>query len=360
MRGLETLKEVWSFTRPLAGNAVLINMHLTRETLNLADTLKYAGARIIFLPSNKYEPDPVVSSNATKLGAVIRSTDSLNEFSKNYDESYLVIEGNGKIFNEIHNESNPLCIASNIKGISMHTSGGGRIVDSFDHSKIRVPVVAVYKDPLKTDIETGVGTSLTVAASLLRGLSRPIAGRKIAVVGFGNVGRGIALKLRSLGARVTIVEKKASVSLNAELEGFNLDTLQEALTQAELCITTTGTKKVINQSALANAREGILLANVSNQPEEIDVSGCKVIQDAGSSLKYWRTASGRNFGILGDRLQVNHIVGSGNPKELMDISFTIHCLIMDWLVSKKIAVKLHSVPEDIREHAAKLTMRSQP
>jgi adenosylhomocysteinase len=360
MPGLESLKEEFARDKPLAGRGVLLHMHMTPETITLGEVLCSGGAQVAYIPSNRNPSAPAVVRRAEEHGGVVledvAQLDEITEVARNANLTFLVVEGNGRIFMALHQDPPRPAFFNLVCGISEHTSGGGRLVDSFDPAQLLVPVVAVYRNPLKTVIETGLGTSQTVAAALLRGLGKPVAGRRVVVVGFGNVGRGVARILRTLGARVTVVEKREEGCLQAHLEGFHVAGLADALPTADLCVTTTGTKSVVTAGIMEGAKEGLVVANVSNQPHEIDLSGCQSAGSVDGNLVSWMTPSGRSFYVLGGGLQVNHVVEAGNPAELMDLSFSLHALCLCWLVEREPAPGVYPVPQDLMERVAALVL----
>ena len=330
-------------------------MHLTSQTLELGDVLKSGGAGIVYLPSNK-APAPVgLVQQALSSGAsLLQGLDGLDSIAKHFPAhtGFYIIEGNGKIFSALHQAPPLSSFFKQVKGISEHTSGGDRLVDAYDPNRLVVPIVAVYKNALKTVLETGLGTSQTVVAALLRGLRRPLAGRRVVVVGFGNMGRGTADLLRILGARVAIVETSKEARLKAHLAGYQMHELSEILPLADICLTTTGSPHIISTHHLANAKIGIVFANVSNAPDEIYLEDCQPGKMLGDHLQSWSTPEGRNFQVLGAGIQVNHAVEQGNPGELMDLSFTLHALSVRWLVKNSPLPGLYPVPPDLCEEAS--------
>ncbi|MCP4655048.1 MAG: hypothetical protein GY856_06470, partial [bacterium] len=221
MQSLARLRQTFGREKALAGSTVLLNMHLTPETLALGRVLRAGGARLIFLPSNRNPAPPEIVREAEDDGRVLAGAQELAAVDWRATAPCLVVEGNGRIFRELHRpEDSGLPVGEGIVAISEHTSGGGRMVDRFDGDRLRVPVVAVYRDRLKTRLETGLGTSQTVVAALIRGLRRPVAGRRTVVIGFGHVGRGVATSLRTLGARLLVVDVRGEALLEARLAGF--------------------------------------------------------------------------------------------------------------------------------------------
>jgi adenosylhomocysteinase len=231
----------------------------------------------------------------------------------------------------------------------MHTSGGGFKVDAMGDSAL--PLVAVYRDRLKGDVETGLGTAQSCAAALLTALRAPIAGRVIAVVGYGNVGRGVARTLAALGARSVAVDVDPERVVRARLDGVRVETLSGALARAELCITGTGRRGLIARPALERCRTGIVFASLSDQPAEVDVDGCAPLGDVDEWTDAWR-AGDSIFYRLGRGIQVNHVVARGNPAELMDLTFSLHALIVRWLAEAPRPRGVHAVPDQVRTWVA--------
>jgi adenosylhomocysteinase len=322
----------------LAGRRVLLNMHLTRETVALAKTFGATGASLAFFGSNRTLAVPAIAQAAQAQGALYGTFDEVAAF-----EPAFVVEGNGRVFLDAHKRPERW---PSLAGISMHTSGGGAIVDATPSAMLRIPVVAVYRDSLKQQWETGLGTSQSVLAALLRGLKRPLAGHTALVVGFGNVGSGVARALRAVGARVIVAEVRDEAQLRARFEGFRVAAITDALAVADLCITTTGRPGVIRREQLAGARTGLVLANVSNEPREIDLDGCVAGGVHSAWLEWWH--AGRvKVQLLGGGTQVNHVVEEGNPSELMDLSFSLHALVVPWLAEATRAPGVHEVPDEI-------------
>lgn len=354
MPALAALGEEFAEQRPLSDRRVLLHMHLTTETVTLGEVLHRAGAEVVYLPSNRQPAPAVIETLARLRGRVLGGEDDLALLDV---RQTLVVEGNGRIFRGVQAGRRPTGFFRSVQGISEHTSGGGRTVDAAAPDRLRVPVVAVYREPLKAELETGLGTSQSVAAALLRGLGRPLAGRALMVIGFGRVGRGVARTVRTLGARVTVADTAAEARLRAHLDGFAVRDPAEAIAGAEICITATGMPGVVNAELLAGARVGLTLANVSNHPEEIDLAGCRRVGESGV-LSFWQVpAGGPRIALLGGGLQVNHTVEQGNPAELMDLSFAVHALVLTWLRITDPPPAVYSVPAEVRERAAALHLQ---
>jgi adenosylhomocysteinase len=354
MPGLARLADRFARQQPLASLAVLLNMHLSEETASLGEALARGGARLAYLNSGREAPTPrTVRRLAGHGGQVLPTLEALDE-----PAPILVVEGNGRVFTALHGEPPAAGALGRIVGISVHTSGGGRLVDAFEAGggQARIPVAAVYRTPLKATLETGLGTSQTAASALLRGLGAPVAGRRVAVVGYGHVGRGVARTLRTLGARIVVVETRAEAELEAVLAGFAVAPLEQAVADSEIAITATGRSGLVAAPLLETARDGLVLANLGNRPDEIDTAGCARDGEAGGGPAAWRTPGGRRFRVLGGGTQLNHAIGRGNPPELMDLSLSLHGLVLEWLATTQPAPGVLNPPAALVEAAARLCL----
>lgn len=357
MPGLAALASRFAVDRPLDGYDVLLNLHLSDETARLGETLACGGASVVYLNSGVIQPSAhTLRLIAARQGRVLGGLDDLPLAQR----PMLVVEGNGRVFSAIHADARPPPAMERIRAISVHTSGGGHKVDAFEAAggRMRVPIVAVYRSALKAKLETGLGTAQSAAAALLRGLGAPVSGRRVAIVGFGNVGRGLARILRTLGARLSIVEARPEAALEAVLGGYAVLSLTAALPRAEIVVTTTGNSGVITAEALEHAREDQVLATLGDRPDEIDIAGCQREGQRSPHLAAWRTPGGRRFWLLGGGVQLNHVIGRGNPAELMDLSFSLHALSLAWLAATRLAPGVAPPPLALREEAARLCLEA--
>lgn len=356
MPALTAVSAGFAVDRPLTGHDVLLNLHVTPETARLGAVLAAGGARVRYVNSGRVSPSAQLAARIASHGGRILATFADLDAS---DAPLLVVEGNGRVFTALHGGEVPRELAR-VRGISLHTSGGGRRVDEFEErgEALRVPVVAVYRSELKGLLETGLGTSQSTASALLRGLGVPLAGRRVAVIGFGRVGEGIARFFRVLGARITVVEIRAEAALKAKLSGYRVATPAQALRTADMVITTVGAPSVLTAKLFEHARDGVIVGNVSDCPTEIDTTGCRPVGARAPAYAVWETPSGRRFTVLVDGVQVNHMLAGGNPAELMDLSFSLHALSLRWLVTTAPPPAVYAVPAELREHVAALCMGS--
>jgi adenosylhomocysteinase len=350
---LKNIEHTFTKHQPLKGLNVLVHMHLTKEVVCLGECLKAGGAKIYYWPSNKNPTKSwILEHIANSDCSLVNSVAELEEYINNTGEQFLVIEGNGRIFSLVNDITQLSPFSKSVIGISEHTSGGGNKIDSFDANKIKIPIVAVYKDPLKHSLETGIGTAQSSVGALIRGIQTAIAGKRILIVGFGRVGSGLCKSLFALGARIYVADQNPEKCIMAKLSGYKVVSLSEGIKKVDICITATGISSVVNANVLDECKNGLILANLSNISNEIDTTECDRIQFKSPECVVWRTKSGRLFEVLCQGIQINHVLGTGNPSGLMDISLSLHALNVNWLYENQRHAGVFAIPEFIRTEIA--------
>jgi len=353
---LSSIEKSFSIDKPLAGWGILVHMHLTNELLRLGNCLRVGCGQVYYWPSNRNPTETWIAEQAVTTGGHIVT--SFEDLPVNLEQPFLIIEGNGKFFSLIHDTPDATAFLKTVKGISEHTSGGGNIIDRYNHDKIKIPVVAVYRDPLKYQLETGLGTSQSTVASLFKGLNEPVAGRKVHIIGYGKVGSGCARSLAALGAHMLVSDISSEKCLMAKYSGFQVVTIEQGIRKADICITTTGTASILNEENLEKCRDGLLVANVSNVPKEIDTDGCINCGELDKERVLWKTKKGKRFEVLAGGIQVNHVLGNGNPSSLMDLSLSLHAMVIKWLAVNKPTIGLTPVPDNIRNEVTSCAMNA--
>jgi adenosylhomocysteinase len=193
-----------------------------------------------------------------------------------------------------------------------------------------------------------------------------IAGKKLVVVGYGFVGRGIASRARGLGAKVTVVETDPIKALEAAMEGFDVKSMSEAAREGDIFVTATGSLKTIRAEHMRLMHDGAILSNAGHFNVEIDVDGLsklaksrrRVLED----VEEFRLPDGRRLYLLAEGRLVN-LAGRrslGHPMEIMDMSFALQALSVAYLAQhgRELEPRVHEVPAEIDRRVAELKLRS--
>jgi len=196
----------------------------------------------------------------------------------------------------------------------------------------------------------------------MRATNLLVAGKSVLVVGYGWCGKGIALRAHGLGARILIAELDPVKAVEARMEGHEVVSLAEGMERADFVVTATGQDGVIGQEELARCKDGALLANAGHFGYEIDKDSlarlAKEHHKARDGVEAYILVDGRTLYLLGEGELVNLALGDGHPVEIMDISFALQALSLEYLARRagELSPQVISVPEEIDEHVARMVL----
>jgi adenosylhomocysteinase len=225
------------------------------------------------------------------------------------------------------------------------------------------PVIAANDTAAKRLVEGTCGTGQSVIDGILRATNTLLAGKTVVVAGFGPSGRGVAERVRGLGAQVIVTEIDPVRALDASLRGFRVLPMAQAAPLGEVFITVTGNRDVITAEHLEPMRDGAIVANAGHFDVEIDVRALAtravaVHQDVRPHVDAYDLGDGRTVLLLAEGRVVNLVAAEGHPPEVMDLAFGIEALALAWLANNtdKLEIGVHEVPADIDAEAARLVL----
>jgi adenosylhomocysteinase len=225
------------------------------------------------------------------------------------------------------------------------------------------PVIAAHDTAVKRLVEGTCGTGQSVIDGILRATNTLLAGKTVVVAGFGPSGRGVAERVRGLGAQVIVTEIDPVRALDASLRGFRVLPMAQAAPLGEVFVTATGSCDVIAADHLEVMRDGAILANAGHFDVEIDVRALTGLAKAvhpgvRPHVDAYDLGDGRTVLLLAEGRVVNLVAAEGHPPEVMDLAFGIEALALAWLANNtdKLEVGVHEVPADIDAEAARLVL----
>jgi adenosylhomocysteinase len=366
MTALSSIASKYSKEKPLGGTTVGVCLHVTKETSVLIDSLLLAGAEVKLASANPLSTqDDVAAYLATRAEVWAWRGQTGKEYAWCIDQ---VLKSNPDV---IIDDGADLHVAANVKGVRSvkggceeTTTGVIRLKALEKEGRLGYPVVAINNAKTKFLFDNRFGTGQSTFDGILRATSLLIAGKKVVVVGYGWVGKGVAKRARGLDANVTVVEVDPIKALEAHLDGFLVTNISEAARYGDIFVTCTGQKHVIPFSVVRSMKDGAILANAGHFDVEIDV---KSIMDEARSVKQVRPNTdeitfqgGKRIYLLGKGRIVNLVAAEGHPPEVMQMSFANQ--FMSALYVYKNHSKLHrrvlDVPLDIEEEVAMSTLHS--
>lgn len=365
-------------TQPLSDCIVVTSVHMEAKTAYLVQALALLGAKVYATGCNRLstQNDVALALNETPSVEVYAkhncSEDEYWGFLKQAlsHHPHIIIDDGGDLVELLHNDCQEYGDTL-IGGCEETTTGVHRLKALVKQEKLMFPMYDVNDADCKHNYDNHYGTGQSVLDGILRTTNLIIAGKIAVVAGYGDCGSGIAERLRGLGAKVIVTEIDPIKALKANMDGFNVMTMNKASKIGDLFITATGCKDVITWHHFRDMKEGALLANAGHFNVEINTEELNACSrnhyEARKNIEAYELNSGQTIYLLAEGRLVNLAAADGHASEIMDMSFSIQLLcvidIAKWLANDKLGyhtpAKLYSVPREIDQKVAKLALKAQ-
>ncbi len=368
MASLLSVSERFKKEKPFLGLTIGMALHVTKETAVLVRTLIAGGAKVAIAGCNPLSTQDDVAAALAKEGVdVFAYKGETKEDYYKFLESVLSLKPNITIddgcdlVSLIHTK-HPELIKSIIGGCEETTTGVIRLRSMSKDNALKYPVVAVNDNKTKHLLDNYYGTGQSSVDGIIRATNILFAGKNVIVCGYGSCGKGVSLRSKGLGAIVTITEVNPFRALQARLDGFNVDKIENASKYGDIFITVTGNKHVIRKEHFTNMRDGAILANAGHFDIEIDVESLNKNFPKRKVRPFLDeyNVNGKNVYVCGEARLVNLAAAEGHPSEVMATSFLGQALACEFLVKNKgkLTNSVISLPEEIDDYIAKLQLDS--
>ena len=366
MGALTTLVEKYAKTRPLEGVRLGVCLHITKETSVLIDSLLLAGADVKLAGANPLSTqDDIAAYLSTRTEVWAWRGQSPKEYSWCIDQVL------GSHPGQLIDDGADLHVAAHVsrtKGIvggsEETTTGVVRLKALEAEGRLAYPVIAVNDAKTKFMFDNRYGTGQSTLDGIMRATALLLAGVSTVVVGYGWVGKGVAMRARGMGARVTVVEVDPIRALEAHLDGFDVSSIESAAPKGLLFITTTGQKNVIPYEAIEKMREGAILANAGHFDVEIDVktlmAKAKGVKGVRPNVDEVILPSGKKVYLIGKGRIANLVAAEGHPPEVMQMSFANQMLaaIRIRREHSEMQKRVYGVPPELEDEVARAALKS--
>ena len=355
---LPLLGNRWAQGRPWEGRTIGMNVHLTNVTAALLQEITLGGARIVVSAANPATTDPGTVQLLRAGGIEVYTGGDLEDRHRqvlSHHPSLLVDTGGALLTAALDRPDGTVGVHAAIE-----TTQSG-MVRLRERKRVPFPVVNLRGGRLRDAIENrqGVGTAVWDAVSQLTGMH--LAGRRVAVIGDGAVGRGIAEAARAAGLAVEVVDHDPVRRLYAHYDGHPTPTLNDAIARAQLLVTATGHRGAVPFDTLAHAPDRIILLNAGTGGDEIDVAsirrGAERVDHVADGVVQYRLESGRSVIVLGDGHPLNIVLNSGSPEPVL-LQFALLGMTLEWLAHARPGHGEQVVPTSIEEETARLALRA--
>jgi adenosylhomocysteinase len=365
---LAQIRERFEREKPLAGIRLLACAHITTETANLALTLKAGGADAVLCASNPLSTQDDVAAALVDEGIpvfAIKGEDGVT-YERHIQSAIahqpqLVIDDGADVVAMLHRDF-PDLIANIIGGTEETTTGVIRERAMEAAGFLKFPIVAVNDADTKHFFDNRYGTGQSTIDGILRATNILLAGKTVVVAGYGWCGKGIASRMRGLGALVVVTEVDPIRALEAAMDGFVVKKMEDAVATADLIVTATGDINVVDKEHFLKAKDGVIVANSGHFNSEINLKALSALSgEARRTLRPFveeYSFEGKSVIVLGEGRLINLAAAEGHPASVMDMSFANQALAAEYLVKegRNLEPRVYRVPEAIDREIAALKL----
>ncbi len=404
MPGLMATRAKYGQNKPLKDVRITGSLHMTIQTAVLIETLKELGAKVRWASCNIFSTQDHAAAAIAKAGTPVFAWkgETLDEYwwatsqALNFDGKgpELIVDDGGDATLMIHKgfecEKNPslfdapthspdeealMKILKEIyaedptrwqrtvkdwKGVSEETTTGvHRLYQMMERGELLVPAINVNDSVTKSKFDNLYGCRESLADGIKRATDVMIAGKVVVVCGYGDVGKGSAHSMRQYGARVIVTEIDPICALQASMEGFEVTTVEEALKEGNIFVTTTGNKDVITAEHMSKMKDEAIVCNIGHFDNEIQVEqlealpGIKKVNIKPQVDKYI-FPNGHCIYLLAEGRLVNLGCATGHPSFVMSNSFTNQTLAQIDLWTNNYEVGVYRLSKKLDEEVARL------
>ncbi|KAJ3204751.1 hypothetical protein HDU82_005630 [Entophlyctis luteolus] len=369
MPGLMSLREKYGPSKPLAGSRIAGCLHMTIQTAVLIETLTALGAEVTWSSCNIFSTQDHAAAAIAATGVPVFA------WKGETDEEYewcieQTIKGfaGGKALNMILDDGGDLTqivhkkypeLLKDIRGVSEETTTGvHNLYKMLKNGELKIPAINVNDSVTKSKFDNLYGCRESLIDGIKRATDVMIAGKVSVVAGYGDVGKGCAAALKGMGSRVLITEIDPINALQACMEGYEVTTMEEAVKEANIFVTTTGCRDIITSAHFPHMKDDAIVCNIGHFDIEIDVAWLKANAAKKINIKpqvdRYTMPSGRHIILLAEGRLVNLGCATGHPSFVMSNSFTNQVLaqIALWTDTKSYPLGVHLLPKKLDEEVA--------
>jgi adenosylhomocysteinase len=370
MPGIMALREKYSESKPLKGARISGSLHMTIQTAVLMETLVALGAEVRWASCNIFSTQDHAAAAMAKAGIPVFAWKG--ETEEEYwdctaqtllfkDGPNMILDDGGDLTGYVHNKHPELL--DEIRGVTEETTTGvHHLYKMLKNGSLKLPAMNVNDSVTKSKFDNLYGCRESLADGIKRATDIMIAGKIVVVAGYGDVGKGCADAMKSLGARVIVTEIDPICALQAAMEGYQVTTMEETLAEGDIFVTTTGCKDIILIDHMAKMKDCAIVCNIGHFDIEIQVDALNkfpgiVKKEIKPQVDKYTFPDGHSILLLAEGRLVNLGCATGHPSFVMSNSFTNQVLAQIELYTKKYEVGVYTLPKLLDEEVARLHLQ---
>ncbi len=371
MPGLMSLREEYKNEQPLKGARIAGCLHMTIQTAVLIETLQALGAEVTWSSCNIFSTQDQAAAAIAAAGTAVYAWKDMTEeefdwcieqtlfFGEDRQPLNMILDDGGDLTNMVLDKYPEL--VSGIKGLSEETTTGvHRLYERVKNGTLPMPAINVNDSVTKSKFDNKYGCKESAVDAIRRATDVMLAGKRVVVCGYGDVGKGTAASFRGAGSIVTVTEIDPICALQAAMDGFEVKKLETVAPVADIVITTTGNKDIVQAKHFEALKDKAIVCNIGHFDNEIDMAWLNENHGHTKNTikpqvdKY--TVNGKDIIILAEGRLVNLGCATGHPSFVMSNSFTNQTLaqIELWNNSDKYENDVYMLPKHLDEKVAKL------
>jgi len=371
MPGLMALRKEHKTSQPLKGARIAGCLHMTIQTAVLIETLIALGAEVTWSSCNIFSTQDQAAAAIAAAGIQVYAWKGLNEedfdwcieqtlfFGEDKKPLNMILDDGGDLTNMVFDRYPELI--PGINGLSEETTTGvHRLYERMKNGTLHIPAINVNDSVTKSKFDNKYGCKESAVDAVRRATDIMLAGKRVVVCGYGDVGKGTAASFRGAGSIVTVTEIDPICALQAAMDGFEVKRLNTVVGNADIIITTTGNKDIVLGSHFEQMKDKTIVCNIGHFDNEIDMAWLN--KNHGSTKdeikpqvdKY--TINGKDIIILAEGRLVNLGCATGHPSFIMSNSFTNQTLaqIELWTNLGNYKNEVYMLPKHLDEKVAAL------
>ena len=372
MPGLMALREEYGESQPLKGARIAGCLHMTIQTAVLIETLTALGAEVTWSSCNIFSTQDHAAAAIAAAGIPVYAWKGMNEeefdwcieqtlfFGEEREPLNMILDDGGDLTNLVLDHYPEL--VKNINGLSEETTTGvHRLYERMKNGTLPVPAINVNDSVTKSKFDNKYGCKESAVDAIRRATDVMLAGKRVVVAGYGDVGKGTAASFKGAGAIVTVTEIDPICALQAAMDGYEVKKLSNVIGNADIVITATGNKDILRKEYFLVLKDKAIVCNIGHFDNEIDMAWLNenyghTKVEIKPQVDLYTLEEGKELIILAEGRLVNLGCATGHPSFVMSNSFTNQTLaqIELWNDSDKYENKVYMLPKHLDEKVAAL------
>jgi adenosylhomocysteinase len=366
---LRSIRERFKKEKPLQGIRASACLHVTSETANLMHTLQAGGADVVLTASNPLSTQDDVAAalvSVYEIPTFAIKGESNEIYYKHINAAldhkpHMTMDDGADLVSVLHKDRRDLL--ENVRGGTEETTTGViRLRAMAIDGALNYPIIAVNDALTKHLFDNRYGTGQSTIDGIVRATNILLAGKVFVVCGYGWCGRGLASRARGMGAIVVVTEIDPLKALEAVMDGFQVQPMEEAAKIGDIFVTLTGDINVIDKHHFEVMKDGAIVANSGHFNVEINIPALQAMSKSKRLVRpfveEYVLKDGRKVFVLGEGRLINLAAAEGHPASVMDMSFANQALSLEYMTKNaaQLENKVYSVPTEIDQEIARLKL----